>query len=131
LKCPEDLLPILGREQGYITAADGKALRDWVDGAKVLDPEVERARNMLRTTTEQGMLALQAAWKSLPAHVRKGISPSGCPADLKASAEAFDKMRAEGSSAAADLGDINDAIADAGLPDDGWPGPDVPARAAA
>ena len=94
LKCPEDLRPILGREKGYITAADGKALRDWVDGAKHLDAKVEQARNTLRTTTEQGLAALQAAWAALPAKIKKAIGPHGCPEDLKQSAIAFDKQRA-------------------------------------
>lgn len=112
LKCPAELLPILGRQEGYITDADGKALRDWVDGAKQLDPVVEAARNMLRTVTENGMAALQAAWIGLSANTRKTISSSGCPADLKASAEAFDKMRAEGNQNDYELDSLNDALSE-------------------
>jgi hypothetical protein len=112
LKCPGELRAILGRHQGYITAADGKALRDWVDGAKALNPEVERARNMLRTTTEQGMVALAAAWKALPVALQKQLSSGGgCPADLKSAAQAFDAQRATAASAPDGLDDMDQAIA--------------------
>lgn len=94
LKCPSELRAILGRQEGYITAADGAALRAWVDGAKQLDPEVERARSNLNLVCEQGMDALVAAWKALPAAIRKAISPDGkCPDVFKSSAAAFDKQR--------------------------------------
>lgn len=96
MKCPADLLPILGRESDYITAADGHALRQWVDGAKKLDDGVEHAMNTLRTITEQGMAALQKAWTDLPAAMRKKISSNGkCPDELKQAAQAFDAQRAE------------------------------------
>lgn len=95
MKCPAELRPMLGREQGYITAADGAAIRAWVDGAKQLDPRVEHARNTLRTVTEQGMEALVKAWQGLPAEVRKAISPAGtCPDEYKAAARDFDAQRA-------------------------------------
>lgn len=110
LKCPAELRGILGRQVGYITAADGKALRDWVDGAKQLNPEVERARNYLRTTCEQGLAALQEAWKALPGDIRKSINPKGCPDDLKASAQAFDEQRASGAPGGQDLADLNDSV---------------------
>lgn len=93
LKCPGELRGILGRESGYLTSADGKALRDWVDGAKQLDPEVEAARSMLRTTTEKGMDALVAAWTKLPAKIKKAINQTGCPEEFKAAAKAFDDTR--------------------------------------
>lgn len=94
LKCPEELRPILGREQGYITSADGLALRQWVDGAVQLDPEVEKAKSDLQMICEQGMAALVAAWKAQPAKVRKAISADGtCPDEYKRSAEEFDRLR--------------------------------------
>ncbi|CAG2144577.1 hypothetical protein LMG31506_03037 [Cupriavidus yeoncheonensis] len=110
MKCPGELRAILGREAGHITSADGKALRDWVDGAKQLDPAVEAARNTLRTTTEQGMAALVAAWKALPASIRKAIGPNGCPDDLKASAQAFDQQRADAAAGDAELADLNASV---------------------
>lgn len=108
MKCPAELRDILGRESGYITAADGKRLRDWIDGAKSLDPAVEHARNSLRTVTEQGLAALQKAWTELPAAVRKGINPDGkCPEDLKSAAKAFDEMRQGNSEGGASLDQLN------------------------
>jgi hypothetical protein len=106
LKCPSELRGILGRGEGYITAADGAALRAWVDGAKQLDPEVERARSNLNLVCEQGMAALVDAWKALPAAIRKAISPDGkCPDVFKNSAAAFDAQRTSTDQAAVD--DLN------------------------
>lgn len=98
LKVPAALQGILGRGTGYITQADGKALRAWVDGAKQLDPEIEHHRGLLNMAAENGTAALQDAWGKLPAKVRKAIGPNGCPDDLKASAKAFDDQKAEASS---------------------------------
>jgi hypothetical protein len=102
MKCPEELIPVLGRGTGYITAADGKALRDWVDGAKALDPEVEAARNSLRTTCEHGMAALQAAWNETSPKIKRAL---GVPFldTLKASAKAYDEQRTTSDGGAADL----------------------------
>jgi hypothetical protein len=98
IKCPAELQGIFGTAgewaEGYLTAAQGKALRDWVDGAKSVDDEVKRARDSLQLVCEQGMEALQKAWTALPANVRKAISTKGCPDDLKKSAQAFDAQRA-------------------------------------
>ncbi|HZZ05640.1 AAA family ATPase [Paraburkholderia sp.] len=93
MKCPEALKPMLGRGNGYITPADGKALRDWVDGAKALDPQVETARNMLRSISEQGMEAYRAAWPKLSKKVQKALADDGSHDRLKLAAEAFDKAR--------------------------------------
>jgi len=93
LKCPSELRDILGRQEGYITAADGAALRAWVDGAKQqLDPEVERARSNLNLICEHGYAALQEAWGKLPAKIRKAIGSAGLEV-LKQSAQSFDAQR--------------------------------------
>ena len=98
IKCPSELQGIFGTAgeaaHGYLTAAEGKALRDWVDGGKQVDDAVKNARDSLQLVCEQGMDALQKAWKALPAKVRNAISPNGCPDDLKKSAQAFDAQRA-------------------------------------
>jgi hypothetical protein len=108
MKCPAELRDILGREDGYITAQDGAALRAWVDGGVPVNTDAERARNMLRMATEQGMAALQAAWKSLPAATRKAISPTDkCPDELKRAAQSFDEQRAESQPGGADLANLN------------------------
>lgn len=107
LKLPEELKPILGRQQGYITAADGKALRDWVDGAKQLDPEVERARSNLNLVCEQGLAALAEAWGKLPKKVQKAIGKAGLDT-MKESAAEFDRQRNATSSEAVD--DLNNEL---------------------
>jgi hypothetical protein len=108
LKCPSELRNILGRQEGYITAADGAALRAWVDGAKQLDPDVERARSNLNLVCEQGYAALQEAWGKLPAKIRKAIGASGLEV-LKQSAQSFDAQRTSTDQAAVD--DLNAELA--------------------
>jgi hypothetical protein len=91
MKCPADLAPILGRQKGYLSAEDGKALRDWVSGARQLDDGVERARNSLQSITQQGLIALEAAWKQTPKQVRVALGGEFLD-QLKASANAFDDV---------------------------------------
>lgn len=111
MKVPGELETMFGRGKGFITSADGKALRDYLDGAKQLDQRTERNRNMLRTTTEGGMSALQAAWLGLSADERRALSPDGrCPAELKASAEEFDRQRAAAGAADPEIEDLNSEL---------------------
>lgn len=110
MKCPEELKPILGRGDGYITANDGKSLRAWVDGAVQLNPEVEHAKNTLRTITEQGTAALVKAWKALPTEVRNAINANGCPDEYKSAAAAFDKQREAASASTVAVDDLNNTI---------------------
>jgi len=110
-KCPEELRPMVGREKGYITAADGKSLRDWVDGAKQLDPDVEAARNMLRSISEQGMDAYRKEWPKLSAKVKKALTSDGSHDRLKTAAEAFDKARIEGKPGGEALAGLNADLA--------------------
>lgn len=111
IKVPGPLRAILGRGEGYITQADGKAIRAWVDGAKQLDPKVEHHRGLLQMAAEKGMAELQSAWKATPAAIKHAIGPHGCPDELKASAVAFDQARREAEEAAA--GTENDPTVDA------------------
>lgn len=108
LKCPAELTHILGRGDDYITAADGAALRAWVDGAKQLDPAVERARSNLSLVCEQGMEALSAAWAATPKAIQKAIGKEGLAA-FKASAQAFDANRTTPEQAGVD--DLNAELA--------------------
>lgn len=112
LKVPDELMHILGRQAGFITADDGKLLRDWVDGGEQLDAAVEKAKSDLQLTCEKGLAALQAAWKALPAALRKKISENGaCPDEYKQSAEAFDKAKTEGEDdSTAGLESLNDQV---------------------
>lgn len=92
LKCPEDLTPILGRGQGYISARDGMSLRKWVDGAKQLDPAVERFRNSLQTVTEQGLDAVNSAINEVPDKIKKALGEKFFET-LRSSASEFDSLR--------------------------------------
>jgi hypothetical protein len=112
IKCPAELQGIFGvageAAKGYLTAAEGQALRKWIDGGKQVDDAVKNARDSLQLVCEQGMDALKAAWSALPKATRDAISTNGCPDDLKRAATAFDAQRAAGTETAAD--DVNAAL---------------------
>lgn len=110
IKVPNELGKMLGRGEGYITSADGYAVRQWVDGGGQVDPEVELARATLRTSTEGGIEAYRTAWKATPARVQKALHSDGTHERLKASAEAYDKMRAEAKPGGQELQDLNDEV---------------------
>ncbi len=110
MKCPTEIKPMLGREKDYITSADGKALRDWVDGAKQLDPQVEAARNTLRSISEKGMEAYRAAWPKLPKKVQKALTDDGSHESMKRAAEDFDKGRASSKPGGEALAGLNDEV---------------------
>ena len=114
LKCPSELTGILGRGAGYMTADDGKALRQWVDGASSIDPQVEQYRNSLQTVTESGLESLKKAWSDTPAKVRKALGQPFLDT-LKSSAESYDKQRNAGNPVAPDfVSKINEETADTG-----------------
>ncbi len=113
IKCSPELRGILGREDGYITAADGAALLKWVDGGASLDPEIEHARNSLRTITEGGVEAYRVAFEKLAKKVKKSLSDDGTHATLKAAAEAYDAQRTAAKPGGEELAALNDSI-DAG-----------------
>jgi hypothetical protein len=110
LKCPAELQQVLGRGQGYVTAADGKALRQWVDGAAPIDPAIEQARGHLLNVCERGLDAFKAAWNALSAAQRKALG-TGFRDQCAASATAFDQQR----QAAQEMGGSTDNPAVAAL----------------
>ncbi|KXV33121.1 hypothetical protein AD940_14365 [Gluconobacter thailandicus] len=103
MKCPEELAPFLGRGKGYITSADGFAVRQWVDGAEPEDRAVEDAYHALRHVVREGVAAYRNAWTKTPERERKALEADGRHAKLKAEAEAFDQNRAGQESDAAVL----------------------------
>lgn len=103
----------VGWQDGYLTPEHGRKLRAWVDGAKKLDPEVEAARNHLRTITEQGMAAYREAWGKVPKKVQRALVDDGSHDTLKSSAEAFDKARDQAQEGGEELADLNREIAGA------------------
>lgn len=109
LKCPDELMPIFGRGDGYISDTDGQKLRAWVDGAKQLDPEVEAARNRLLSIAEQGVDAVAAAWKSTSAPIRKSLGDS-FKESIKASAKAFDDAKSQAVDEPEGIAGLNDQI---------------------
>ena len=109
-KCPQELRAHLGRGVDYITAKDGKAIREWVDAGGQLDPAVERARNTLKTTCEQGLAAVQAEFAKLPVKIKKELKEDGTIEMLKTSAAAYDALRVAGKPGGADLNDLNDRV---------------------
>ena len=116
LKCPAELQSVLGRGEGYIGAAEGVALRQWVDGGVPVDQNVEHSRGMLLNATEGGLAALQAAWAATPAGVRKKLGAAFLD-QLKASARAYDDARQpEPDEVPAAVGALNDAIQQAAAP---------------
>lgn len=94
LKCPADLQPILAKPDGYLGAREGLALRQWVDGAKQLDPEVERARNTILSHTGEGLESVNAIWGELPAKTKKALGQQFIDM-ARSSAEEFDRLAAE------------------------------------
>jgi hypothetical protein len=91
LKCPADLLPILGRREGFIGEKDGAKLREWIAGANQLDPEIERHRNLLQSVTQKGMDALRTAWGATPKPIQQALGQPFLE-QLKSAAAAFETI---------------------------------------
>lgn len=125
LKCPSELQAILGRGQGYITAADGKALRDWVDGAAQVDPAIEKARGTMLNTCEKGLEAFKAAWNELTPAIRKKLGTTFRD-QCAASAQAYDDARQQGQ-AASDAGAFDGLAQAASQPPAGTEQKEAPA----
>lgn len=94
LKCPADLQPILAKPDGYLGAREGLALRQWVDGARQLDPDTERARNTILSHTGEGLESVNAIWTELPAKTKKALGQQFIDM-ARSSAEEFDRQAAE------------------------------------
>lgn len=88
LKCPEELRHILGRGDDYITALDGMALRQWVDGGNA-DP-LDRARNILRFAAVDGTESMKAAFVKLSTADKKALVDTEFYKSVKAQAAAVD-----------------------------------------
>lgn len=129
LKCPDVLVPFLGRRSGYITADDGKAVRDWVDGAKMTDPGVEKFRNRLLSNTEPGLKHLKSCWDKTPPAIQADLGDAFRD-QIFASAKAFDDQRAGAFGGSAETGGDTEAaiFATAG---DAVAGPQTASAAAA
>lgn len=109
LKCPAELMQILGREKGYITAADGKALRAWVDGGNQIDPMVAKYRDRLQAITEGGVDAVKEAWGKTPEAIRTALGVA-FHKQILASAQAFDDARKAASGGDGSIDDLNEKL---------------------
>lgn len=94
LKCPADLQGIVGRGEGYLTPKDGLNLRKWVDGAKQLDPNIERAKNTILSLTGDGLAAVNEYWQTLDVPSKKALGQQFIDM-ARDSAKAFDDSKAE------------------------------------
>ncbi|MNQ42918.1 hypothetical protein D3C85_566300 [compost metagenome] len=93
LKCPADLQGILGKQDGYLGAREGLALRQWVDGGAKLDPEVERARNTILSHTAEGLAKVEELWSALAAKTKKSLGQQFIDM-ARSSAQEFDAQAA-------------------------------------
>lgn len=105
LKCPAELRHILGREDGYITPADGAALRAWVDGAKQLDPKVEQYRNRLQSITDKGAEYVRQCWQQTPKSIQSALGDAFRD-QLFAAAAAFDEQASQHGASADDVNNM-------------------------
>lgn len=91
---------------GYLTAQHGKKIRDWVDGARQLDPAVEKWRNSLRNVTERGEAYTLECWEKTPAKYQKALGDE-FKQSLLESARAYDKQAIDTSEDAQNVDDLN------------------------
>lgn len=94
IKCPSALRHVFGKPDGYLGAREGLMLRQWVDGAAQLDPEVERARNTILSQTSDGLAVVNELWGSLSPKIKKALGQEFIDM-ARSSAEAFDSQAAE------------------------------------
>lgn len=94
IKCPAELMDFLGHDRQYLTARDGMMVRKWVDGGTKLEPEVERARNVILSLTGDGLAAVNENWETLPAKTKKILGQQFIDM-ARSSAEEFDRQAAE------------------------------------
>ena len=123
---PEDLWPHLCRGEGYLTAADGFAVRKWLleqddkpaaneaetaamERRRAFEIEVERMRAVIESETVQGVEHIRAKWAALSADVRHALGDEWFALALK-SAKAFEEEAAEAARAAADTTEEEDGL---------------------
>lgn len=94
LKCPAELIGILDKQDGYLGAKEGLALRKWIDGGQQLDPAVERARNTILSHTHEGVGKVNELWSGLDNGIKKALGQQFIDM-ARSSAEEFDRQAAE------------------------------------
>lgn len=91
---PPELIPFLGKTEGYLTTEDGLALRNWIDGGGKTDPEVEQARNILQLSSEGGLESVKKAWEATPQKIRVILGKPFLET-IKQAAIEYDRLRLE------------------------------------
>jgi len=91
LKCPDELRPHLGRTEGYITSADGFAIRQWLAEGGEIDQRRERLRNALRNETALGEAHFVECWDKLKPAQQKAVGKEFYETMLSAAKE-FDQV---------------------------------------
>ena len=94
MKCPGELQDALAHQREYVTAADGLAIRRWVEGGGKIDQRTEALRNKLVQQTEAGVENLKEKWGMLTEVQQKAVGEQFYNT-LMASAAEYDKQRAE------------------------------------
>ena len=94
IKCPADLIPFLGRGEGYLTEDDGRGIREWVDGAPPINPSVEKYRARFIDIAEKGMKAVIDGIAKTPQDIIDALG-NGFFEEVKASAAEYDRQRQE------------------------------------
>lgn len=79
-----------GGHQGYIGVEQGRAIRDWVDSGETINEELEKWKSAMQLETENGVAALQAAWKKMPQAVMKKMKP--LYSNYEQAAKAYDEQ---------------------------------------
>ena len=100
MKCPGELQDALAHQREYVTAADGLAIRRWVEGGGKIDQKSEALRNKLVQQTELGEANLREKWGMLKDEQREAVGVAFFNT-LVASAQEYDKQRAEAATAQA------------------------------
>ena len=111
MKCPAELQPFLARQQGYITSADGYAVRQWVEGGGKVDQKVEKLRNALVQEAEGGVKHVISCWEKFKPAQQKAVGQAFFET-VKASAAEYDDQRRQEEAAAAGSADAADLSRD-------------------
>lgn len=64
-----------GGHQGYIGAEQGRAIKEWVESGETVDQDLEKWKSAMQLETENGVAALQDAWKKMPKKIIKAMKP--------------------------------------------------------
>lgn len=101
IKVPDYLVPYLSRGEGYITADDGYAIRQWLGGGRQLDSTVEKFRNRLISVTENGAEYIKEAWSKTPKQIQDALGEAFYETIVK-SGEGHDLQKSIEASTSAD-----------------------------